>query len=666
MSRSILAAFLTLLAVGLAAGEHPRLLFAAADIPALRARVSQQPFQAMYQRLLADAETAVRGESDSADSATAGKYFSAYRASKCGFLYVLTGDDAWAQKAKTYTENVFRGAWANSSASGLALYMHNKHVAQAYDFCYDAPSWATFRATVSTKLKQNSDTIYSNGGSSQNTSIVSNWQGLRYSTAGLGYLATDDAYTAANLTGCWNKVKQYCDANMGTTASPGWNYEGLGYTYYPWGLGVGPFGIAYQRAVPASDLRTANPNARTTFWTAVAANALFRSIQYTQPDTALIGSHPDFTDDNNHTIGEGMYGLAFHYLPDDLKPGMAWMYDRMRGTNGDQTWDHDRAGTIYSFLYHPGTAVTAQNPMTIPAWRALFKDTTGNGHNLFRNRYQDADDIVAALNLRLRTGGGHWGPDGQSFRISGLGAPFAVGGGRYSSGNPYYRLQNTLYAVNPGTTSPTTVSSAVSSVVTTANTPRFAADGSGAIVSRAATTTLNVKNHTRRWLADFGAGSGASAVFVCADTSDDGRWWQYATVDGVCTVGISGQTFTVTGPGGSSLRATVVYPAGAALAQGTLGRGSEYFFNGVRHATNRWVNANSADGDFLVVMTLVPAGGTHPAVTSVAGTGVTDRTIAIGGLQVQVNGDDIRTVTTANQPPAVTATGADPAAPVLP
>jgi hypothetical protein len=648
---------------GLAAADHPRLLFSASDVPALQAKMTQEPWASMYSRLVADAEVATRGETDAANSTTANKYFSAYRASKCGFLYVLTGDDAWAIKAKTYTGNVLNGAWANTGAGGLQLYMHNKHIAQAYDFCYNAPSWSTYRTTVSTALKQNSDVIYSNGGTSQNTSTASNWQGLRYATAGLGYLATDDAFTAGNLTTCYTKVKTYCDSNMGTTAASGWNFEGLGYTYYPWGMGVGPFGIAYQRMVPASDLRTANPNVPLTFWTTVAANALFRSIQNDVPNVALIGSHPDFTDDNNHTIGEGSYGLAFHYLPTALKPGFAWMYNRMRGSAGDASWDNDRAGTIYSYLYHPGGALTEQNPMTIPAWRTLFKDTTGNGHNIFRNRYQDQDDIVAAINLRLRSAGGHSGPDGMSFRISGMGSPFAVGGGRYGTGNNYFRLQNTIYPINPGTTSPTDNLN-VSTVVTTANTPSFQSNGSGSIVAKVATSNVNTKNHTRRWLADFSATSGASAAFVCADTSDDGKWWQYVTVDGVCTISSSGNSFTVTGPRGS-LKATVVYPASASFTVGTLARGSEFFFNGIRYATDRYINFQSADGDHLVVMTIVPPGGVHPAVASVSGSAVTDRTVSIGGLQVRVNGDDIATVSGATNQPPVISTAAQGGTPLV-
>jgi hypothetical protein len=673
MNKSMLFRMLCLAAIlgGLGAAEHPRLFFTAADIPALRQKITQEPWKSMYQRLVADAEVVtatVIPEADALDGPTAYKSFSAFRASKCGFLYVLTGDDAWAAKALTYTKNIFNGAWNQTSAKGLGLYMHNKHVAQTYDFCYNAPSWAADRAAISAQLKLNTQCIYTNGGAQQNTDMVSNWMALRYSSAGLGYLAMDETFTAGNLSTCYAKLKTYCDSNMGTAASPGWNFEGLGYTYYPWGMGAGAFGIAYQRQFPTSDIRTANPNVPTTFWTTVAANALFTSLPNAVPAVSLIGSHPEFADEQNHTMGEGTYGLAFHYLPAELKPGYLWMYNRMRGAQGDNSWDNERAGGIYSILWHPGTTITEQNPMDIPAWRNLFKDLTGNGHNIFRNRYQDENDIVAALNLRLRLGGGngHWGADTQVFRISGMGLPFAVGGGGGGGANND-RNQNTLYPVDPATGTLTTVSAAHSAPVTTAHTPLFNSDGSGALVAKSTTSALSVTNHTRRWLADFSAASGAAGVFVCADTSDNGTWWQYSTVDTVCSISTSGNSFTVSGPTGS-LKATIVHPASATFAQGTLTRTNKYFYHGSQLTANRYINVRSADGDFLVVMTIQPTGAAHPTVTSLAGSAVTDRTLAIGGLQVAIAGDDIRTLgTVANNPPTISAAAnAAPSPLVLP
>lgn len=634
LRRATLLVLLIAAAAGLHAQTQPRLFFEAEDIPGLRAKIEEEPWKSMFERLEADAEGVVWPFIES--------YEDSWRASMCGFMYVLTGEDSWAQKARENTQRVIDDpGWGQNGTFGLRMYMWNKHVAQAYDFCHGSAAWQAggFESTVAAALKQQSDVIFNNGGTSQNTAQSSNWQGIRYAAAGLGYLALHDTLDAAaldNLQTCHNRVRNYLNANLGTTPGPGWNFEGLGYMTFPMAT-VGPFAIAYENIVGV-DMRADNSNLATTWWTITAPTALYRTFPLETLPDGLIGSHPDFTDDNNHSIGEGAYGLSFYFLPDELIPGQVWMYDRMRGFNGDQSWDNERAGVIYSILYHPGND-TMTNPMDMPEWKALFRDTSGNGYNVFRNRYEDEDDVIAVLNLRRRHTGGHWGPDALSFRINGFGGPLAVGGGRYGPGNTYHRLQNTLYPNNPGTTSPQTFTT-TSTVLSTGHTPLFDPDGSGAIVAYMPANNVGVLNHTRRWLTDFDPASGAEAVFVVSDTSDNGRYWQYTGVENINTVSVDGNTFTVHGPNGS-LRATVVYPENPSFNQGTLNRGSNFFFEGANYGTNRWVNFSSADGDHLVVMTVAAAGQPHPEVTTITGTGPTDRLLSIGGVLVQVDGNDI-------------------------
>ncbi|HYE05061.1 MAG TPA: hypothetical protein VEL07_05995, partial [Planctomycetota bacterium] len=457
-----------------------------------------------------------------------------------------------------------------------------------------------------------------------------NWQGLRWSSAGLCYLATDDTYPAANATQCFTKVKRFLAENMGTSgASRGWNIEALGYTMYPWGT-VGPYGIAAKR-LSGLDIREAAPAAVDhTLWTVYAAAC---RIQSRRPGT--FGLRPDFSDDHPEHIGEGSYGLAFHYCPTALKPGLVSWYDRMVGIGGDRTFDNARAGTIYSILFHPGTAIAARDPSSIPEWRSAMLDTGGNGMFTFRDSYLDAGDVLAQVYGKLRGSAGHNGPDGLGFRIIGLGAPFAVGGGRYSSGNPYYRSQNSLYPVDPDGT--LTVNNNPGTVV---GTPMF--DGKrGSVVLRAATTNLNVKAHTRRFLSDFSAESGARAVFVVSDTSDDGKYFQFCTLP-ANTIQTAGNTFTITAANGASLRGTVIHPATAVFATGERARGSAYPYLGTDHSNNRFIHSRSDDGDHLVVMTLVPAGGTHPAITGLRGSGANgSRSFSVGGTTYGIDGDRV-------------------------
>ncbi|TVR15068.1 MAG: hypothetical protein EA401_03395 [Planctomycetota bacterium] len=223
-----------------------------------------------------------------------------------------------------------------------------------------------------------------------------------------------------------------------------------------------------------------------------------------------------------------------------------------------------------------------------------------------------------------------------------MGGPFAVGGGHAGGENMLRRLLNTLYIEDPGTNDPSDVAvGRQGEVVHTAHTPQLKPDGSGALVGHMKTTNLNVSDHTRRVLSNFSAVSGATAVFVIADTSDNGHYWHYNAVDEINTITIEDNSFTVTGPHGS-LRATVLYPSPVNLQQGILQRGSDFFFNGNRYSSNSFVNSFSDDGDHLVVMTVVEEGETHPSVRSISGHGVVDHRIAIGDLQVVIEDDDIR------------------------
>jgi hypothetical protein len=97
----------------------------------------------------------------------------------------------------------------------------------------------------------------------------------------------------------------YFNANVGTNAvaSYGWNIEGLGYTYYPFGNFIAPYAIAMQRFDPTNDLRRLSMGAEWSLWSSYATVTPIMG-----PSTP---SHPDFGDDNAGAGGEGTYGQAF-------------------------------------------------------------------------------------------------------------------------------------------------------------------------------------------------------------------------------------------------------------------------------------------------------------------------------------------------------------------
>lgn len=608
------------------AADHPRLLFGAADLPGLRARAKHEPYASMLARIRSDLTSDNWGTGPAQATQVYDQVTIALRAA---FLYAMTADDTYAAKARTIVaEQIAHKNWANGKVKGLSLYMVGSRVALAYDLCHGAPSWdAAFSAEVSAKLLTQGTVIIKSGGAEQNTSPASNWQGARYGAGGLCLLASDEAIDDKLLTTCHERVVKFLAENLGgSPESRGWNSEGLGYTFFPMGNYVGPFGVAMQRRDPKRDIRQAVAAARWTLWT-----------PYAVLSKAAGTIRPDFGDDNPGTSGEGCYGLAFWATPAELHPGLVWWYDRVWGAKGDQSYDPARTGTMLSYLFHPGTAVTEADPMTIPAWRAAFSDTAGNGFFTFRNRYQDADDAIAQIFAKLRAPGGHSGPDALSYRLIGLDTAWAVGGGRYgpktNGQDVYLRSQNTLYPVDPD--AKLTINRNTGSVV---GQPLVRADGSGWVVLKAASNNVGTANHVRRFIADHGD-SGAEATYVIVDTSDDGAWWQHCTVDGN-PITIDGASFTITGSKGATMRGTFIHPAAPMLKTGKRARGSA--FKGI--TDNLFVTANSADGAYVVVLTTQKSGKAHPAITADGSWGPTPRgTITVGGLTVTIDGERVTT-----------------------
>jgi hypothetical protein len=610
------------------AGEHPRLFFGPGELPALRAKIKREPFRGMLEVLRTCAVG--RGNRGAARYNPRDTYDQSTAAQRCAFLYAVTGDDRWAKAARRLVamrvgDSGRIDGWANRRIKGLRLYFHGSKVAMAYDWCFGAPSWdKAFCGAVSAKLKEQADVILRSGGGQQNRSPASNWQGGRFAAAGLCYLATDEPYPERDLAHCFGRVQRYLQSNLGASdASRGWNIEGLGYTYYPMGNYVGPFGVAMARRDPARDVRKTCAAARWTLWTVYAACT-----------PAMGGIRPDFGDDNPGTGFEGTLGLAFWYCDPALHPGLVYWYDRMDGAKGRRCYDWDRGGTIWSILYHPGGRVAEKDPMTIPQWREGFVDLGGNGLFTYRNRYGDGADMVAQVYVKLRGNMGHSGPDALSFRVIGLGTAWAVGGGRYGRGNVFTQSMNTLYPHSPDRRPRTSGGSG-----RLAATPLSRGDGGGHLVCSIPVSNVGVRGHKRRFIADYSAAGGAEAVYVICDTSDDGRWWQLCSLEEHRVVA-RGNAFVVTAPNGNTMRGTVLHPSGnLRLRIGRRLRGTPFNRTNRR---NSYVHLQSDDGDYLVVLTCARKGRGHPKV-SASGTwsGEPKGTVTVGRFTVAIDGDAI-------------------------
>ncbi len=609
------------------AGEHPRMFFTQADVAPLRQKIQAEPYRSMVAQLKNDAEKTGGWAGEAYDDTSA--YHVSLRAQRNAFLYVLTGDEAYAKVARTMVERTIasKGDWANAGAKGLKLYWHAARVATAYDWCYGAKSWdEAFSKTVSKELFRHGQVVHLKGGSEQNTSAASNWQGARAASAGLCYLATDETIPNDALDQLYGRVRRYLQSNLGGANGSGWNSEGLGYNYYPMGNFVGPFAIA-MNVMKGKDIRKEVPQISASYWSVYASYV-----------PALDGIRPDFGDDNPGTDGEGTYNQAFYFCKDELKPGLIYLYDAIEGKTGRNRYDATRGGTIWGILFHPGDAIKPVNPMEISAWTDMFIDRGGNGMFTYRNHYIAKDDIVAQFFAKTKSPGGHSGPDALSFRIIGLGSGLAVGGGRYGpkigSTNAFVFSQNTLYPIEPEKDfKPNNDTGKV------VGEPVLHADGSGSVVASAGQNNVGTKNLTRRFFSSFDAKAGAQGVFVLSDTSDNGQFWQLCSLENN-QVQATDRGFIVTTPDGGTMQATVLYPKdNLRIKTGTRIRGSGF------HDMNKnnYAYCQSDDGDYLVVLTLQPKGKPHPAVSAEGNfSGEQPKgTVKVGGLTVTIDGNTI-------------------------
>jgi hypothetical protein len=624
-----------------AQAAHPRLFFDAAEVPAFRARADQSPWRDM----LASIEWAMAHDRSNEWM---------LRPSNPAALYLFRGDGPapadWSEQALRGTlALVAHREWAQPGASALTRSAQGITVAIAYDLCHAA--WggrtapATFtdlagqtltlpapyagmdlRAALSLALKNNSDSLIASGGSGFPGAEKegNNWWGIRYAAAGLGYLASDEppASYEKNLGLAANGVVRHLRANLTTDRrARGWNPEGIAYAQFA-GWFTHPFALALRRST-GRDLVADIPALRYALWsTYTGVLPIERFGRLSAPGEKRAGwgrgLRPDFDDDHASWDGEGTGALAFAFAPADYLPGLKWQYRRLVGDLGDRTWDAASGNGLYSLLFYPH-ALAEKNPAEV--WGLNYADPTYGAYAL-RNRFQDENDFVFQTTANLRSArGGHDGPDALSFRLWGLGVPWAVGAGRDYTAP--HRGQTALFASDPEEM-PKPGAAIATAVLATL----LRRDGGGFVALRAESGDTGVSSHVRRMVVDYDGLSGAPGFFVIEDRSANGRFWRLNT-PGFNRIETAPGSFTLVAPDGQRLHATILHPAGAKLRTGTFTRGNGFQYRDIGllppttqlagmnryDRTNRWVDFETPDGRAVVALAVTPAGAPAPNVT---------------------------------------------------
>ena len=584
-----------------ALGEHPRGLITASEVPDLRQRVQQEPFRAIFQKLQKQTEILQNAVST---AGTFQEYAAPNLAVHQSFLYLLSGEEEWAQKAYENLAAIFREStiFNNPVSRGLTRANMLQKIALAYDFCYNAWSQEQ-RDEVNRQLYKLTYTVQANMGFDANYSLVSNWMGVRWGSSMLAALVWDNptpdepSLASPLLWDASNRLRDHLEEIM---LGNGWNAESLGYHGYNWSF-IGPALIAFQNhqnnSAPAA-LELFAPQANNTMQAIATAAVSVETIQ------GQYGMKPDLSDDHLSLWGD-LFSMNFRLYPPDQIPALKWMHDYL----GEESF--------YSILYYPND-VEAVNPEHL-GW--LSYSDPEQGVALFRNRFQDENDIVATFNTSATRVDGHWGPDVNTFRITGLGAPLVVGAGRTS----LMAGQTNLF---PGPVSPKEKGNRSAGEFSSFE---AYAEGNGYACGKGSST--GVVDHKRCFIVDYSSKSGAEAVFVIADSSKNGRIWRLNTPE-FNTIETDKNGFTITTPEGASLRGHVLnvkrplrIKTGQVKYGGeTVNHNTGINYRGENYKYNNWVDIEN-EGTIAVVLTIQPKGRKHPKVSA----GATDHEILIGG-----------------------------------
>ncbi|OPZ03451.1 MAG: hypothetical protein BWZ11_00059 [Bacteroidetes bacterium ADurb.BinA395] len=631
-----------LMVLSLVAQTHPRLFFSESD----HAFYAHKATTEVGAEMITELQNQVALQKVTADTTAVGA--KSQLAALSAFLYWVTKDDSYAQDALFYVKKVLADndeKWADTKLKGLTSYNMGFLVAITYDWCYNAASWLNERNLISQKIKLMADMIATNGGTEQNTAKASNWQGIRAASSLVCYLATDESYSTSNFNQMIKKLTDYITDNYGDSVmSAGWNIEGLGYTYYPIGGYIGPAGIALERYKKELGLRK-YPSFVNTYWSVYASNS-------TALNLLDFGSfHPDFGDDNPHVTGEGVFGQSFYYLPPEMQQAAKYWYDKSIGAvRAKYKYDGYRLGTIWSFLYYPVDGIVS-NPTSMAAVQTLHQDaTTGNGYYLFRNKFENATDLIAQMYIKFRGNKGHNGPDALTFRIIGNGAAWAIGGGRYGikvsatiNQDIYAHLMNTVYPNEPlqakiGSVGCTSCSPNGNSGQLIGN-PLLKPDGSGHVIARMDANNVWALNHKRWFVADYDSlKTQSKALYIVADSSQNGKYWQMITaVEN--TVTFNQDSFLITAPNGSSMRGVVLYADGQtpAFKTGTSVRGSAFG----TATDSKFITVLRNNAKFIIVLTIVDAGKKHPFIQLSNGAFLQHSVVSVNGHTYKLEADNV-------------------------
>ncbi len=456
-----------------AAGEHPRLLFRKAEIPALRKRAETTDGKAMIARLkllLGGGEAmptnyCTEKPVNNADEAAIGKQpvgtFTMSHGAGFGMLYVLTGEQKYADLSRECVEKIFAGQvdrdsrynWA-TPGTGFRMGFVLQSICLAYDLSYDG--WtAEYRKSVMDRVMACKQPKVDDAKKFYTLEELANGGGYPPSSNHFGPYILGPTLVALTFTGepgadevRLAKLLASAEKNLqklfgGGFGDHGWFSEGTSCGRISSNNGVIPM-IDSLKVAAGKDYISPRPDARYTVLRFMheivpTGDSIGEKAgkKFPVASVALIPHRGDYGDNTMYARkiishqGDFAQGMGA-VLPEEAK-AMAWIYNHSVETGTEKTWNTGSYPhlAVYAFVNWPDAEVDPDEVLP----HAIVDDI--HGYYVFRNHWQDNNDILVTTNLKRGPGGFKSGKVATGTVVWGLGEKFSFGA--LSGKTSYYR-----------------------------------------------------------------------------------------------------------------------------------------------------------------------------------------------------------------------------------
>ncbi|MCC5789963.1 MAG: PKD domain-containing protein [Opitutales bacterium] len=337
-----------------------------------------------------------------------------FLARKAAMVYAVTEDPQYAQIAYDALYAVHNDPdpayIVPEEGKGLERATVGKGFAIAYDLCYNG--WTQQqRDYIRGKINVALDAWPSFNFINVNHSpFGSNWVAVTRGAELLMMLAVDQQGARSNR---FNDLKSWLDQHMQNYGNTGWTQEGNYYMSYG-GQFLIPALIALRNIGDTSLDNTAE--SKNMYKIALYGGMFNAAQESTQWGVGGQGFGP-----------QGWTSLLFEMVPEDEKPYYRWFYDRHRGilnpSEPELRYDRENAGNVFAMMFYPQD-VPAMDPGDF--YERGIEDSYGG--YWFRDRWQDADDVIVSLGTDTVQHRHAWDEaDAMQINIMAFGSKFAGG-----------------------------------------------------------------------------------------------------------------------------------------------------------------------------------------------------------------------------------------------